>query len=75
MLFLNAMIDNGNLQEGDAELFFGGDEPEPVETFPAGTTMIYVETKVTVYPGPVRVDYEKNRVVRSGAANVLIRKQ
>lgn len=40
MLFLNAMIDNGNLQEGDAELFFGGDEPEPVEIFPAGTTMI-----------------------------------
>jgi len=26
---------------------------------------IYVETKVTVYPGLVKVDYEKNRVVRS----------
>jgi hypothetical protein len=36
---------------------------------------IYVETKVTVYPGPVKVDYEKNRVTRSGAATVLIRKK
>ena len=36
---------------------------------------IYVETKVTVYPGPVRVDYEKNRVTRSGAATVMIRKK
>lgn len=33
---------------------------------------VYVETKVTVYPGPVKVDYEKNRVTRSGAATVLI---
>ena len=36
---------------------------------------VYVETKVTVYPGPVNVDYEKNRVTRSGAANVLISKK
>jgi hypothetical protein len=36
---------------------------------------VYVETKVTVYPGPVKVDYEKNRVVRSGAATVLIPRQ
>jgi hypothetical protein len=36
---------------------------------------IYVETKVTVYPGPVSVDYDKNRVTRSGAATVLISKQ
>jgi hypothetical protein len=36
---------------------------------------IYVETKVTVYPGPVTVDYDKNRVTRSGAATVLISKQ
>lgn len=35
---------------------------------------VYVETKVTVYPGPVKVDYDKNRVVRSGAATVLIPK-
>ncbi|MCG7931936.1 MAG: hypothetical protein N0E44_18035 [Candidatus Thiodiazotropha lotti] len=35
---------------------------------------VYVETKVTVYPGPVKVDYEQNRVTRSGAATVLIRK-
>lgn len=33
---------------------------------------VYVETKVTVYPGPVKVDYTTNRVVRSGAATVLI---
>jgi hypothetical protein len=32
----------------------------------------YIESKVTVYPGPVKVDYEKNRVVRSGAAAVTI---
>ena len=36
---------------------------------------VYVETKVTVYPGPVKVDYEKNRVTRSGAATVMIEKQ
>lgn len=33
---------------------------------------VYVETKVTVYPGPVVVNYETNRVTRSGAATVLI---
>lgn len=33
---------------------------------------IYVETKVTVYPGPVNVDYAQNRVTRSGAATVMI---
>jgi len=32
----------------------------------------YIESKVTVYPGPVTVNYEKNRVVRSGAASVTI---
>lgn len=32
----------------------------------------YIESKVTVYPGPVTVDYVKNRVVRSGAASVTI---
>lgn len=35
---------------------------------------VYVETKVTVYPGPVIVNYETNRVTRSGAATVLISK-
>ena len=35
---------------------------------------VYVETKVTVYPGPVKVDYETNRVTRSGAATVMIKK-
>lgn len=33
---------------------------------------VYIESKVTVYPGPVVVDYETNRVTRSGASNVLI---
>lgn len=33
---------------------------------------VYVETKVTVYPGPVKVNYETNRVTRSGAATVMI---
>ena len=32
----------------------------------------YIESKVTVYPGPVTVDYNMNRVVRSGAAKVTI---
>jgi hypothetical protein len=36
---------------------------------------VYVETKVTVYPGPVVVDYATNRVTRSGASNVLIPKR
>lgn len=35
---------------------------------------VYVESKVSVYPGPVKVNYESNRVTRSGAATVLIRK-
>jgi hypothetical protein len=30
----------------------------------------YVESKVTVYPGPVNVDYENNRVTRAGEATV-----
>lgn len=30
----------------------------------------YIEAKVTVYPGPVEVDYENNRVVRAGKASV-----
>lgn len=34
---------------------------------------VYVESKVTIYPGPVKVDYNKNRVTRSGAATVLIK--
>jgi hypothetical protein len=35
---------------------------------------MYIETKVTVYPGPVIVNYKTNRVTRSGAATVLISK-
>lgn len=33
---------------------------------------VYVETKVTVYPGPVTVNYGTNRVTRSGAATMII---
>lgn len=32
----------------------------------------YVESKVTVYPGPVTVDYDKNKVTRIGKANVTM---
>lgn len=35
---------------------------------------VYVETKVTVYPGPVKVNYETNRVIRFGDATVIISK-
>lgn len=35
---------------------------------------VYVETKVTVYPGPVDVDYGTNRVNRTGAAAVTLKK-
>jgi len=33
---------------------------------------VYVESKVTAYPGPVNVDYETNRVTRTGTANFTI---
>lgn len=33
---------------------------------------VYVESKVTIYPGPVEVDYVLNRVIRTGAATVKI---
>lgn len=33
---------------------------------------VYVETKVTVYPYPVNVDYTANRVKKSGKATVTI---
>ena len=33
---------------------------------------IYVETKVTVYPYPVKVDYDKNRVTKAGMSTVSI---
>lgn len=42
----------------------------------AGTVEpVYIETKVTVYPGPVAVDYTTNRVTRNGDATVAIEKQ
>ena len=34
---------------------------------------IYIETKVTVYPYPVKVDYDKNRVTKAGKSTVSIR--
>jgi hypothetical protein len=36
---------------------------------------VYIESKVTIYPGPVTVDYDKNRVARVGDATVNIRKK
>lgn len=42
-------------------------------TGPAGSLEpVYVESKVTVYPGTVKVDYETNRVIR-GAASTNIK--
>ncbi len=39
---------------------------------PGSVEPVYVESKVTVYPGPVNVDYATDRVTRSGASTVLI---
>ena len=36
---------------------------------------VYVESKVTIYPGPVKINYQTNRVVRSGKATVNISKK
>lgn len=36
---------------------------------------VYIESKVTVYPGPVKVNYKNNTVMRSGAATVLIKRE
>lgn len=33
---------------------------------------IYVESKVTVYPYPVKVDYEKNRIYKAGETSSVI---
>jgi hypothetical protein len=33
---------------------------------------VYIETKVTVYPGSVKVDYSDNRVTRYGKATITI---
>lgn len=38
-----------------------------------GMEPIYVETKVTVYPYPVKVDYNKNRVHKAGKSTVIIK--
>ena len=35
---------------------------------------VYIETKVTIYPGAVKVNYKANRVIRYGKANVFIKK-
>lgn len=34
---------------------------------------VYIESKVTIYPGPVKVNYKTNRVRRSGKATVNIK--
>jgi len=36
-------------------------------------TPVYVESKVTIYPGFVKVNYETNRVYMTGKANVSIK--
>lgn len=42
-------------------------------TGPAGSLEpIYVESKVTTYPYPVKVDYKNNRVIKAGEASVSI---
>ena len=38
-----------------------------------GIEPIYIETKVTVYPYPIKVDYDKNRVIRAGKSTVNIK--
>lgn len=64
------------------------EQPEPNGIFPSKNTTatwvmsvdketgqilpIYIETKVTVYPYPVRVDYEANRVYKTGKATTTI---
>ena len=34
---------------------------------------VYVETKVTAYPYPVKIDYNKNRVTKAGPSSVTIK--
>lgn len=80
-------IDNQGETNGDSLATI--EQPEPNGIFASKNTAatwvlclgesgslepVYVETKVTVYPGPVKVDYVAGRVTRSGAANVLISK-
>ena len=36
---------------------------------------LYIEGKVTVYPYPVRVDYDKNRVYKAGKPSTVINLQ
>ena len=82
-------IDNQGEEQGGGALT-SIEQPEPNGVFASKNTAatwvmclgasgqlepVYVETKVTVYPGPVQVDYDRNRVVRSGASNVLIPKE
>jgi hypothetical protein len=33
---------------------------------------VYVESKVTTYPYPVKIDYDKNRVAKAGKATITI---
>lgn len=63
-------------------------QPEPNGIFPSTNTSatwvmctndlgqiepLYIETKVTVYPYPVTVDYDSNRVTKAGEASVTIK--
>ena len=43
-----------------------------VDTETSQIMPLYIEGKVTVYPYPVKVDYEKNRVYKAGKASTVI---
>ena len=77
---------NNHTREGGALVSI--EQPEPNGVFASKNTSatwvmclgesgaiepVYIESKVTIYPGAVLVDYDNNRVVRSGAATVMIR--
>lgn len=78
------VVKRGRLAEGSMVTV---EQPEPNGIFASKNTSatwvmcagelgqiepVYVETKVTVYPFPVKVDYSTNRVTKAGAASVTI---
>ena len=46
-----------------------------VDTETSQVMPIYIESKVTVYPYPVKVDYDKNRVYKAGKPSTVINLQ
>ena len=80
---------DGEEHEYDGGALTSIEQPEPNGVFASKNTTatwvmcigdsgaiepVYVESKVTTYPGPVKVDYAHNMVTRSGAATVMIAK-